>query len=414
MTLTFISEHSILFMRACDGGSDVLARFVDYFRLLTRRCWPLRCSHWLAAPAAESAASGIVRCWSLPSNMRPIPPSAALSAPSGRGSRPTWASGFQPRWPSAWSKLARPSMSASPWALSTKVDLKLQAEQAEAEFSRRHRTAYRRWAAAASEQRAERPARAKGWTTDAQDGFSALPPLTRHVRASDRAERSVETHQELSLMRRWWPMTAASSAATHDRARPGGCRGPDLDPCRAALPEKEAVVAIPRRSWVGRQGEALGLTSHAVVEAGQEVCGEAARDNPRRRADPPNAPILPSSRCPGAGEPVLFGMTATLTLARKATDRVAKLPLSGLATIKGGKPLASMSSTTSGEHRVGVERNRIGCSSFTSYYDNSERVQCRTYGVQPVEGAKPHVSASGPCLKKVSKIQRHSLRLLVY
>ena len=54
-------------------------------------------------------------------------------------------------------------------------------------------------------------------------------------------------------------------------------------------------------------------------------------------ADPATRTYLAKFSLPGADDKVSLGMTATLTLADPATDRVAKLPLSALYN-QGGSP----------------------------------------------------------------------------
>src|SRR6202008_495048 len=54
-------------------------------------------------------------------------------------------------------------------------------------------------------------------------------------------------------------------------------------------------------------------------------------------ADPATRTYQAKFSLPGAGDAVSLGMTATLTLADPATDRVAKLPLSALYN-QGGNP----------------------------------------------------------------------------
>ena len=93
-----------------------------------------------------------------------------------------------------------------PLATLDEVDLKLQAEQAEAEF--RAATGVLAQAGAA-EQRAK-DLRAKGWTTDAQLDQSHAAADEARARLN-RAERSVELTKNSSLMQRCWPTAAASS-----------------------------------------------------------------------------------------------------------------------------------------------------------------------------------------------------------
>ena len=115
-----------------------------------------------------------------------------------------------------------------PLATLDEVDLKLQAEQAEAEFRAATGVLAQ---AAASEQRAK-DLRAKGWTTDAQMDQSRAAADEARARLN-RAERSVElTKNSLSYatLRRRHPRRRHRDP---DRSRPGRGLRPDRDPRRA-------------------------------------------------------------------------------------------------------------------------------------------------------------------------------------
>ena len=157
-----------------------------------------------------------------------------------------------------------------PLATLDEVDLKLQAEQAEAEF--RAATGVLAQAAAA-EQRAK-DLRAKGWTTDAQMDQSRAAADEARARLN-RAERSVElTKNSLSYATLVADTRGVVTATLID---PGQVVASGQTAIRVArFAEKEAVVAIPE-TLVGR---AKSGTASVTLwsDAEQEICREAARD----------------------------------------------------------------------------------------------------------------------------------------
>src|SRR6476469_3339325 len=126
-----------------------------------------------------------------------------------------------------------------PLATLDEVDLKLQAEQAEAEF--RAATGVLAQAGAA-EQRAK-DLRVKGWTTDAQMDTSRAAADEARARLN-RAERSVElTKNSLSYARL---VADAPGVVTATLIEPGQVVSAGQTAIRVArLAEKEVVVAIP-------------------------------------------------------------------------------------------------------------------------------------------------------------------------
>jgi RND family efflux transporter MFP subunit len=101
----------------------------------------------------------------------------------------------------------------------------------------------------------------------------------------------------------------------------------------ARFAEKEAVVAIPE-TLVGRAKDGVASVS-LWSEPDKKYVAKLREIAPS--ADPATRTYLAKFSLPGAGETVSLGMTATLTLADPATDRVAKLPLSALYN-QGGNP----------------------------------------------------------------------------
>jgi RND family efflux transporter MFP subunit len=214
-----------------------------------------------------------------------------------------------------------------PLALLDEVDLKLQAEQAQAEFSAATGVLAQ---AAASEQRAK-DLRAKGWTTDAQ--MDAARAGADEARARlNRAERQVElTRNSLSYATL---VADARGVVTATLIEPGQVVAAGQSAIRVArFAEKEAVVAIPE-TLVGRAKE--GVASVTLwSEPDKKYAAKLREIAPS--ADPATRTYLAKFSLPGAGDSVSLGMTATLTLADPATDRVAKLPLSALYN-QGGNP----------------------------------------------------------------------------
>ncbi len=207
-----------------------------------------------------------------------------------------------------------------PLALLDEVDLKLQAEQAQAEFSAATGVLAQ---AAAAEQRAK-DLRAKGWTTDAQMDTARAAADEARARLN-RAERQVElTKNSLSYATL---VADARGVVTATLIEPGQVVAAGQSAIRVArFAEKEAVVAIPE-TLVGRAKE--GVASVTLwSEPDKKYAAKLREIAPS--ADPATRTYLAKFSLPGAGDGVSLGMTATLTLADPATDRVAKLPLSAL------------------------------------------------------------------------------------
>src|SRR5437868_11997317 len=216
-----------------------------------------------------------------------------------------------------------------PVATLDEVDLKFQAEQAEAEL--RAATGVLAQAAAA-EQRAK-DLRAKGWTTDAQMGRSRAAADEARARVN-RAERSVElTNNSLSYATLLADSRGVVTATLID---PGQVVASGQTSIRVArFAEKEAVVAIPE-TLVDR-----AKTGSATVtlwsEPNKKYAAKLREISPS--ADPATRTYLAKFSLPGAGDNVELGMTATLTLADPQTERVTRLPLSSLYSAGGESSL---------------------------------------------------------------------------
>ena len=207
-----------------------------------------------------------------------------------------------------------------PLATLDEVDLKLQAEQAEAEFRAATGVLAQ---AAASEQRAK-DLRAKGWTTDAQMDQARAAADEARARLN-RAERSVElTNNSLSYATLVADTRGVVTATLIDAGQVVASGQTAIRVARFA--EKEAVVAIPE-TLVGRAKE--GTASVTLwSEPNKKYTAKLREIAPA--AYPATRTYLAKFSLPDAGETVSLGMTATLTLADPATMRVARLPLSAL------------------------------------------------------------------------------------
>src|SRR5258708_99047 len=216
-----------------------------------------------------------------------------------------------------------------PLATLDEIDLKLQAEQAEAEL--RASTGVLAQAAAA-EQRAK-DLRAKGWATDAQ--LDQAKATADEARARlNRAQRSVElTNNSLS-----YATLAADSrgVVTATLIDPGQVVASGQTAIRVArFAEKEAVVAIPE-TLLGRAKEGVATVT-LWSDPNRKYAAKLREIAPA--ADPATRTYLAKFSLPDAGEEVSLGMTATLTLADPETTRVARLPLSALFSEGGDSSL---------------------------------------------------------------------------
>jgi RND family efflux transporter MFP subunit len=207
-----------------------------------------------------------------------------------------------------------------PLATLDEVDLKLQAEQAEAE--QRAATGVLAQAAAA-EQRAK-DLRAKGWATDAQ--LDSARAAADEARARlNRAERSVElTNNSLSYATL---VADTRGVVTATMIEPGQVVAAGQAAIRVArLGEKEAVVAIPETLLNRAKSGVATVTLWS--ESNRKYAAKLREVAPS--ADPATRTYLAKFSLPDAGDDVSLGMTATLTLSDQQTERVARLPLSAL------------------------------------------------------------------------------------
>jgi RND family efflux transporter MFP subunit len=214
-----------------------------------------------------------------------------------------------------------------PLATLDEVDLKLQAEQAEAEF---HAATGVLAQAAAAETRAK-DLRVKGWTTDAQLDQAKASADEARARLN-RAERSVElTNNSLSYATLVADTRGVVTATLIDAGQVVASGQTAIRIARIA--EKEAVVAIPE-TLLGRAKDGVASVS-LWSEPDRKYAAKLREVAPS--ADPATRTYLAKFSLPDADDKVSLGMTATLTLADPTTVRVARLPLSALFS-EGGDP----------------------------------------------------------------------------
>jgi len=214
-----------------------------------------------------------------------------------------------------------------PLATLDEIDLKLQAEQAEAEL--RASTGVLAQAAAA-ETRAQ-DLRAKGWATDAQMDQAKATADEARARLN-RAERSVElTRNSLSYATLVADTRGVVTATLIDAGQVVASGQTAIRVARFA--EKEAVVAIPE-TLLGRAK--AGVASVTLWSEPDKKYAARLREV-APSADPATRTYLAKFSLPDADDAVSLGMTATLTLADPETERVARLPLSALFS-EGGDP----------------------------------------------------------------------------
>jgi RND family efflux transporter MFP subunit len=200
------------------------------------------------------------------------------------------------------------------------LDLRLQAEQAEAE--RQAATGVLAQAAAAETR--TRELRARGWATDAQMEQARASGDEARARLR-RAERSVElTRNSLSYAQL---VADARGVVTATLVEPGQVVAAGQAAIRVAREsEKEAVVSLPEflvdRARSGAARVSLWSAPDRQYAASLREMAPAA--------DPATRTYLAKYRLEGAGDDVRLGMTATLTLVDPASESVARVPLAAV------------------------------------------------------------------------------------
>jgi RND family efflux transporter MFP subunit len=214
-----------------------------------------------------------------------------------------------------------------PLATLDEVDLKLQAEQSEAEL----RAATGVLAQAAAAETRTQELRGKGWATDAQMDQAAATADEARARLN-RAQRSLElTNNALSYATLVADTKGVVTATLIDAGQVVASGQTAIRIAR--LGEKEAVVAIPE-TLLNRAKEGAATVS-LWSEPNKKYAARLREIAPS--ADPATRTYLAKFSLPDADDHVSFGMTATLTLSDPAVTRVARLPLSALFSA-GGDP----------------------------------------------------------------------------
>jgi RND family efflux transporter MFP subunit len=211
-------------------------------------------------------------------------------------------------------------VAGQPLATLDEVDLKLQAEQAEAEL--RAATGVLAQAAAAETRATE--LKQKGWATAAQ--LDQAKATADEARARlNRAERSVDlTKNSLSYATL---IADAPGVVTATLIEPGQVVAAGQAAIRVArLAEKEVVVAIPETMLArARSGDA-----RVSVWSNSRKIYVARLRELAPSADAMTRTYLAKFSIPDADDDVQLGMTATLSLSDAASAPVARLPLSAL------------------------------------------------------------------------------------
>jgi RND family efflux transporter MFP subunit len=207
-----------------------------------------------------------------------------------------------------------------PLATLDEIDLRLQAEQAVAEFTAATGVVAQ---AVAAETRAKE-LKSKGWSTDAQLDQAKASADEARARLN-RAERSVElTRNSLSYATLIADTRGVVTATLIDAGQVVSSGQAAIRVARFG--EKEAVVAIPETLV----GQAKDGTASVTLwsEPGTKYAARLREIAPN--ADPATRTYLAKFSLPDADDKVSLGMTATLTLSDSTTERVARLPLSAL------------------------------------------------------------------------------------
>jgi RND family efflux transporter MFP subunit len=264
-----------------------------------------------------------------------------------------------------------------PLATLDEVDLKLQAEQAEAEFTAATGVLAQ---AGAAEQRSK-DLRAKGWTTDAQLDQSRAAADEARARLN-RAERSVElTKNSLSYATLVADTRGVVTATLIDAGQVVASGQTAIRVAR--FDEKEAVVAIPE-TLLGRAKDGTATVS-LWSEPNKKYAAKLREVAPS--ADPATRTYLAKFSLPEAGEDVSLGMTATLTLADPATTRVARVPLSALFSEGSGPSLYVVDDNGEVSLKpVSVKSYETNCVTISGGVDEGAKIV--TLGVQKLDPAQ--------------------------
>jgi RND family efflux transporter MFP subunit len=266
------------------------------------------------------------------------------------------------------------------------VDLKLQAEQAQAELSAATGTL----AQAAAAQTRAKELKAKGWATDAQLDQANAAAAEARARLN-RAERSVElTDNSLSYA----TLTAdARGVVTATMINPGQVVAAGQAAIRVArMGEKEAVVAIPE-TLIGRAKDGAAKVS-LWSEPGKTYAAKLREIAPQAEG----ATRTRRVRLTLADPPASFrlGSTVTATRVTAATPAI-ELPLSALLEADGKTKVwvVDPQAMTVATHDVQVSGKASGSFTVASGLEPGARVV--TAGVHSLkEGQKVRIEGATP------------------
>jgi RND family efflux transporter MFP subunit len=248
-------------------------------------------------------------------------------------------------------EVGAPVVAGQPLATLDEGDLKLQAEQAEAEL--RAATGVLAQAAAAETRAVD--LKQKGWTTQAQVEQAKATADEARARLN-RAERSLElTRNSLSYATL---MADAPGVVTATLIEPGQVVAAGQTAVRVArLAEKEVVVAIPETMLArARTGDARVVVWSNPGKRHLATLRELAPS-----ADAATRTYLAKFSIPDADDDVQLGMTATLSLSDTASAPIARLPLSALFD-QGDGPSLYVADVTSGA----IARKRVTVKAYGS------------------------------------------------
>jgi RND family efflux transporter MFP subunit len=248
-------------------------------------------------------------------------------------------------------EVGMPVVAGQPLATLDEVDLKLQAEQAEAE--QRAATGVLAQAAAAESRAIE--LKQKGWATQAQVDQAQATADEARARLN-RAERSVElTKNSLSYA----TLTAdAPGVVTATLIEPGQVVAAGQTAIRVArLAEKEVVVAIPETMLARARSDAARVS----VWSNPQKSYVAKLRELAPSADAMTRTYLAKFSIPQADDDVQLGMTATLSLSDTASAPIARLPLSALFD-QGDGPSLYVADVKSGA----LTRKRVAVKAYES------------------------------------------------
>jgi len=200
------------------------------------------------------------------------------------------------------------------------ADLKLQREQAEAEI----RAASASLTQAQAELDRVSTLRKAGWSTATSYDRQKAATEEAHGRLI-RAERAL--HLAQNTLSYATLLADADGVVTATQIEPGQVVAAGQSVIRLARTgDKEAVVAVPE-ALIERLGGSIASVS---LWAGTGTRYPASLRELSPSADPASRTYLARYAILNAGSEVQLGMTATVTIAAPARDRIARLPLSAL------------------------------------------------------------------------------------